>query len=411
MFDVDKWQEIFGSIKRHKLRTFLTAFSVWWGIFMLVILLGAGAGMKNSVEHNFREDSMNTLWIWRGTTSEPHNGLPAGRRIKFDNKDYEQTTDLKEVQFASGRYFLWGEFFITYKEKSLSFDVMCVHPGYQKIENQSMVVGRYVNDNDIKQKRKVCTIGSEVKRDFFGEEEAMGKYLSIKGIDYQIVGVYEDKGDGREDRRIFLPVSIAQQIEGTDELHNITIDLGEVSPEESQKVEEKIRLQMAAKHNFSPKDRNAIHIYNAIEEAQEFRMVFNFISMFIWFVGIGSIIAGVIGVSNIMLIIVKDRTKEIGIRKALGATPGSIISMIVQESVFLTSVAGYTGLVSGLAVVYSIQQIMEQNNIEAEYFRNPEVDVGTMIIAILILVISGAISGLIPAIQAVKINPVVAMKS
>ena len=411
MFDFDKWEEIFGSIRRHKLRTFLTAFSVWWGIFMLVILLGAGNGMQNSVEEDFKEDSMNTLWVWRGNTSEPYNGLPAGRRINFDNKDYEMASEMEEVQFSSGRYFLWGEFFITYKDKSLSFDVRCVHPGYQLLENQSMESGRYINDTDIDEKRKVCAIGTEVKKDFFGDEEAIGEYLNIKGIKYKVVGVYLDAGGDREQRRIFIPVSTAQQIEGTDRLHNITVDIGEVTPEESVVVENKIRRQMAAKHNFSPNDKNAIHIYNAIEQAQEFRMLFSFIKIFIWFVGIGSIIAGVIGVSNIMLIIVKDRTKEIGIRKALGATPISIISMIVQEAVFLTSVAGYVGLASGLGVIYGLQQVMEKNNIEAEYFRNPEVDMTTMIVALLILIVSGAVSGLIPAIQAVKINPVVAMKS
>ena len=193
-------------------------------------------------------------------------------------------------------------------------------------------------------------------------------------------------------------------------VHSLQAEMGDVPFEQTGAIEEKIRQQLQTRHKISPDDRQAIGIYNRAEEVQQFRQLFSFINIFIWFVGIGSIIAGVIGVSNIMLIIVKDRTKEIGIRKAIGATPYSIVSMIVQEAVFLTSVAGYIGLASGLALIHLVQSLMKANNLDGEYFRNPEVDLSTVVIAVVVLVVSGVLSGLIPASQAAKVNPVVAMK-
>ena len=412
MFDKDKWQEIFGTIRRHKLRTALTAFSVWWGIFMLVILLGAGTGMQNSILHNFRDDAANALFIRSGSTSQPYKGLPAGRYIRFDNDDYDMAKEVDGIVHHSGRYYLWGEFFTTYKNKSLAFNIRCIHPGHQMIENTEVTHGRYINDDDINQKRKVCVIGRLVKEGFFEEDEqAVGEYLNIKGLDYLVVGVFNDSGGDWENRNIYLPISTAQLTEGTDRIHNIALDLGDVTFEEAKAIEEDLRVQLAARHKFSPADRSALRIWNKAESSREFNLVFSFINGFIWFVGIGSILAGVIGVSNIMLIVVKERTKEIGIRKALGATPFSIVSMIVQEAIFLTGVAGYFGLACGLGVIYAVQQFMESNNIEAEYFRNPEVNTGVAVFALGVLILSGAVAGLIPALQAVRVNPVVAMKS
>ncbi len=409
--DFDKWQEIFSSLRRHKLRTILTALSVWWGIFMLVILLGAGKGLENSAEHDFKDDAIASLWIWSDQTSKPYKGLPAGRFIQFENSDHGLIDELEGTRYTSGRYHMWGEFFITYQNKSLSFDVQAVYPEHRHIEKPRMLEGRWLNQKDQDLKRKICVIGKHVQRDFFKKGESpIGKRLNIKGIDFQIVGVFEDARD-REMERIYLPVSTMQLVEGTDRLHTIVVEMGDASLEESKVIEDNIRRAMAEQHKFDPDDKQALGMHNGIESYNEFRLVMNFISIFIWFVGIGSIIAGVIGVSNIMLIIVKDRTREIGIRKALGATPGSIISMIVQEAVLLTSVAGYLGLASGIALIFGIQQFMEANNIEAEFFRNPEVNLPTVLAAMAILIISGVVSGLIPALQAVKINPVIAMKS
>ena len=411
MFDFDKWAEIFGTIRRHKLRTMLTAFSVWWGIFMLVILLGAGKGMQNSVEYNFRDDAINTIWMFPDETSIPYKGLPAGRRVRFDNNDFDSAKKTEGVHLSSGRYNMWGEFFITRGDKSLSFSVRTVHPDHQLLENTIITNGRFINEKDIKEYRKVCIIGKLVKEGFFkADENPLGQYLKIKNLDYKIVGVFEDSSGAEEMRRIFLPISTAQKIEGTDRVHSIIVEVGDATVAESEAIEERLLQAFATNHKFSPADKKAVYMFNGVKEYQQFRTIFSFIQSFIWFVGIGSIIAGVIGVSNIMLIVVKERTKEIGIRKAMGATPTSIVSMIVQESIFLTSIAGYFGMFCGLAIIFAIQQFMEQNNIKAEYFRNPEVNIGMILIALFILIISGAVAGLIPALQAVKVNPVEAMK-
>ena len=412
MIDVDKWREIFSSLGRHKLRTFLTAFSVWWGIFMLVILLGAGTGMENSVKHNFEDDAVNSIFIRPGQTSQEYKGLPAGRFIQFDNEDYNAISNIDEkVAHSTGRYFLWGEFFIKYKNESLSYNVLCVHPGHRVLENTEMVEGRYINEADIDEFRKVCVIGVDVVEGFFKDTDPIGKYLNVKGVEYKIVGVMTDANSEYHRRAILLPLTTAQKVEGTDRVHMMMVELGDATLAESQVIEEKIQTELATRLKFSPKDREAIRTFNLAEEFQEFTLVFGFIKGFIWFVGIGSIIAGVIGVSNIMLIIVKERTKEIGIRKALGATPRSIVAMIVQESIFLTSLAGYLGLITGLFIVFGVNSFMVANGIETEFFRDPEVNLGMILVAVMILVISGALAGLIPALQAVKINPVVAMKS
>ncbi len=414
MIDFDKWQEIFSSMRRHRLRTFLTALSVWWGIFMLVILLGMGNGLQNSVEHNFRDDAINSIWMYPGRTTKPYKGLPPGRYIRFTNDDYDLIkSKVPEVEFITGRYYLRGEYNVNYKNKSLSFDVRCVHPDHQVVENTIMTSGRFLNDMDIKEYRKVCAIGKIVAADFFKNgTEPIGEFLRIKGTDYKVVGVFRDEGHENEMRKIYLPVTTTQRVESANErLHQLMVTIGNASVEESVNIENKIRNLLSERHKFSPDDEQAIYIRNGVESFQEFQTVFAFIKGFIWFVGIGSIIAGVIGVSNIMLIVVKDRTREIGIRKAMGATPFSIITMIMQEAVFLTSMAGYFGLLSGFGLIYALNYLIIENNIELEFFRNPEVDFVTVLTALVFLVICGAISGLIPAIQAVRINPVTAMKN
>ncbi len=414
MIDFDKWQEIFSSIRRHKLRTFLTALSVWWGIFMLVLLLGMGKGLQNSVEHNFRDDAINSLWIYPGRTSKPFKGLPPGRYIRFTNDDYDLIkSQITEVEFITGRYYLRGEFDIEYKNKNLSFDVRCVHPDHQVLENTIVTSGRFLNEIDIKEYRKVCVIGKIVAEDFFKNGlDPIGEYLSIKGADYKIVGIFRDEGHENEMRKIYLPVTVAQRVDSANgRLYQIMATIGDASVSESLVIEDKVRKLLAERYKFAVDDDSAIYISNDVEDYQEFQTVFAFIKGFIWFVGFGSIIAGVIGVSNIMLIVVKDRTKEIGIRKAMGATPFSIISMVMQEAVFLTSLAGYVGLISGFGLIYTMNYLMVENNLELEFFRNPEVDFFTVFAALLFLIACGALSGLIPAIQAVRINPVTAMRS
>ena len=413
IIDFDKWDEIFGTIKRHPLRTFLTALSVWWGIFMLIILLGAQSGLENSFEHNFSDDALNSLWIYSGMTSEEYKGLPPGRRINFSTTDYDLLKDdIEGIEHVTGRYYLRGDIIITRGAESLSYPVRCVHPDHAVLENTLMKHGRFINDKDIDELRKVCVIGRRVKDAFYEEnEEALGTFLKIKEIKYQVVGVFDDTGSDREVEMIYIPITTCQSVyDREDRIHQLMATMGNATLSESQKIEREVRSKMASLHKFSIMDDQALYINNGMEDYNEFKTVMNVMKGFGWFVGIGSIIAGVIGVSNIMLIIVKDRTREIGIRKALGATPFSIVSMIVQESVFITAVAGYVGLLMGFGIIYGIDQLMIANDVEIEFFRHPQVSFPVVVTALVLLVICGALAGFLPAMKAVRVHPVTAMK-
>jgi putative ABC transport system permease protein len=407
MIDIDKWREIFNSIQRHPLRTILTALGVFWGIFMLIILLGAGDGLQNGVEYEFRDDAINSMWIRNGTTSVPYRGLPKGRRIEFTNEDYDMLREqFDDIEHLTGRYYLSGDQMTIYKDKRLSFTTRAVHPGHRYLENTLIDAGRYISEQDLKEVRKVAVIGKIVKQDLFGEEDAIGKAIEIGGIVYTVVGTYSDTGGENEMRIIYIPVTTAQKVyAGTNRLHQLMLTTKDLTLEETKRLENKIHAAFAAKHDFSVEDRRAVSIFSAAEEYQNFINLFAAIKIFVWFVGLGSIIAGVIGISNIMLIVVKDRTREIGVRKALGATPYSIISMILQESVLITSVAGYLGLLAGVGVI----SLME--SMEVDFFRNPQVDLGVGLAATLVLVVAGALAGWMPARQAARINPVEAMRS
>ena len=407
MIDFDKWQEILSSIRRHPMRTALTALGVFWGIFMLIILLGAGKGLQNGVEYEFRDDAINSIWIRRGVTSMPYNGLPKGRSISFSNEDYNMLAESFDgVEHLTGRYYLSGDQTASYGDKQLSFNTRSVHPGHQYLENTIMMSGRYINDTDIEEFRKVAVIGKIVQQDLFGEEEPLGKEIAIGGIVYKVVGTYRDTGGENEMRTIYIPISTAQKVyAGTNEVHQIMFTTGDLSIEKVKQLEHEVRAAFARRHEFDVEDRRAIYLSSAIEEFQRFNQLFASIRGFVWFVGIGSIFAGIIGVSNIMLIVVKDRTREIGIRKALGATPYSIVSMILQEAIVITAVAGYFGLLAGVGVISLL------SSMEVDFFRNPRVDIWVGVVATIVLVIAGALAGLMPAMKAARIHPIEAMRT
>jgi len=414
MFDYDKWQEIFQSLKRHKMRTILTALAVWWGIFMLVILLGAGNGLQNSFEKNFSDDALNSIWIYTYRTTLPYKGLKPGRWIIFHNDDYEMLKEVEGVEHITGRYYVSNRNITEYQGKALQINIRSVHAGHQFLENTIMVEGRHINDKDVAESRKVCIIGEIARKELMGKGSgsAIGEYLTIKGTKFKIVGEYTDEGSDNEKRKIYLPITTAQGVFGkSDMINQIMLTVGDATKEETLAMVDNIRTKIATKHKFDIKDEQAIYIRARVEEYEQFQTIFLAIKFFIWFVGIGSILAGIVAVSNIMLITVKDRTKEIGIRKALGATPRSIIAMVLQEAVFLTSIAGYVGLLSGFSIIFSLNYFMESNDIQGEYFYNPEVDFISVLIALVFLVICGTLAGLIPAMKAANVNPIIAMKS
>ncbi len=407
MIDWDKWQEIFDSINRHRLRTALTAFGVAWGIFMLVILLGAGQGLQNGVAYNFEGDALNSLWINTGSTSKAYKGLAEGRRVKLTNDDYDFLIEqFDEINKISGKYFLRWNTIVTYGNKTQTYSVQGTHVDGAFIESLQILEGRYVNQRDLDELRKVAVIGRDVRDEFFPDTDPIGKELKVEGSIYKIIGVFYDQEEGRTMQRLYLPITTLQSVYSEfNHIDELVIDMGSLGFEEMVMVEDAIKRMLSERKLVDPEDRQAIRIWNMAREYKSFMGLMAAIKGIMWIVGIFSIIAGVIGVSNIMLIIVKDRTKEIGIRKALGATPRSIIGMIFQESIFITAISGYLGLAMGIGVLALLR------GMESEFFRQPEINIWIAIAATMILILAGALAGFLPALQAARINPVKAIKS
>lgn len=409
MFDQDKWQEIFSTIGKNKLRTFLTGFSVAWGIFMLIVLLGSGYGLQNGVNNQFRSSATNSIFIRGGSTSIAYGGFQPGRDIQLKNSDYEEIKrNFPLIDHMSSRFFIRGNLTIAYKSKKGTAEVRSVHPDHAFIENTVIHDGRYINQTDIENYTKVACIGTLVKEQLFGkDEDPIGKYIKINGIAFQVVGIFEDEEGDYENRMIYLPITTSQRaFNGQDRIRQILLTTGKASVEESQVMVDNITAMLAKNHTFDKNDARAVSVWNNYEEYKKVMSMMQNIRIFIWIIGIGTIIAGIVGVSNIMMIVVKERTREIGVRKALGATPASIVGLILQESVFITAIAGYLGLVSGVGLLELVSSVMPRS----DFFDRPEVNLGVAVSATVVLVVAGALAGWIPARKASRIQPVEALR-
>ncbi|MBF9236807.1 ABC transporter permease [Hymenobacter sp. BT683] len=411
MFDLDKWQEILGTVQRHKLRTGLTAFGVFWGIFMLAVLLAAGKGFRNGVEKEF-DVAKNSVFVWSQRTSVPYMGLKAGRRLQFTNDDVTALErEVPEAALVLPRASLHGTFTVQYGTKNASFSVNGEYPGYPAVQAVNLTSGRFINTMDITGRRKVAVIGDRVLDVLFGQANPLGRYINIKGSYFQVVGVFKGTGKAEEAERngqtIIVPLTTLQvAFNQTNQVDYFAFIPLTGTP--ASIVETKAKQVLGRQHKVAPTDDRALGSANVEEEFARVQGLFSGITAFSWLVSIGTILAGIIGVSNIMLIVVKERTKEIGIRKALGATPGSIVSLIVQESIVLTAAAGLVGLLGGTALMAGISAMIEGEDIS--FFANPQVDVGVALLAVALLVGAGALAGLLPATIAARVQPVVALK-
>lgn len=416
MFDIDKWQEILATIKKNKMRTFLTGFSVAWGIFMLMILLGSGNGLSNGVANNFMNDAVNAMWIWRGETTIPYQGMKSGRPIQFQNQDQEIVQKVSGVGVSSGRYFM-GNTRYSYLKESGEYTTITCQPALKEVENLILNEGRFINQLDILQKRKVVVIGADIKTALFKDSVALGEYVNVNMVPFKVIGICTEPGSTRN-RNAYMPLSTAQMIfSGSNQLHNLALTINATTLEESRAIEEQIRNVLGRQHKFDPKDEGAIGLYNKLENYIQTMKIFQAIKIFIWIIGVGTLIAGIVGVSNIMLIVVKERTKEIGIRKAIGASPSSVIGLIMLESIMITTIAGYIGLVlgTGLMELINYGMMMQSTGPVSEeqggtMFMNPTVDINIAIYSTLLLIIAGAIAGYIPAKRAASIRPIVALR-
>jgi putative ABC transport system permease protein len=407
MFDTDKWQEIYSTVRKNKLRTFLTSFSVAWGIFMLVILLGAGKGLQNGFEHDFRDDAINSIWIRAGQTSVPFQGMNPGRYLRFENEDFNQlASSLPKIEHKTVRVSLWSEM-MTHGRYNGAFHLRGVHPDHQVLENTIINKGRFLNPYDLAEHRKVVCIGLKVKEELFPTGNPIGQYISIRGINFKVIGVFTDSGGGDEERIVYVPYTTAQRaFNRKNRIDRIMFTTGDASLEETEQIALAARRVLSERHRFAMNDERAVYVRNNNENFEKIMSVLRGIELFVWVIGIMTIVAGVVGIGNIMMIVVKERTREIGIRKALGATPRSIVSLVLQESVVITSIAGYLGMVAGIFLLEYIARILPNTGI----FRSPGVQLQTAIAAVLVLVVAGLFAGFIPAMRAAKIQPIEALK-
>jgi putative ABC transport system permease protein len=411
MFNLDRWQEILDTLWRNKLRSALTAFSMAWGIFMLVLLLGLGNGLSNGVQQGFADDATNSVWIFTGTTSKPHQGMPLGRRVVLANRDIDRADRVPEIDHLTGRFSISNAAGVDPKvsagNKVQSFDVRAVHPDHLYLERSVMVYGRFLNEPDLQQRAKVAVVGVDVAKFLYDEEAVVGRWLQIGGVAYQVVGVFTDEGGEGERAKVYIPISTAQSAySGGDRVNAMLFTVGDSTVAETEQIIEGVRAQLAESHKFDPQDKQALRIRNNVEGFQRFQGIFSMISLFVWVMGACTIVAGVVGISNIMMIVVRERTKEIGIRKALGAHPRHIIGSVVQEAVALTAAAGYLGLCSGVGLLALASSVIPKN----EMFADPSVDLGVALAATAVLMIAGTLAGLFPALAAAKVNPIVALR-
>ena len=408
MLDLDTWQEILETLRRNKLRAILTAFSVAWGIFMLVVLLGSGAGLSNGVQYQFRDDATNSIWMWPGETSLPFAGLLPGRKLQMTNTDRDDlVNNIPGADHVTSRFFIGGSVLVTRGSESGNFDVRAVHPDHQFLEKTIMTDGRFLNELDIAQFRKVCVIGKLVNDALFKKERGIGQEIEVNGVSFRVIGVFTDAGGEGEMEKIYLPVSTAQRaFNGANRINSLLFTVGSATLEESQAIQKEVHRRLATRHRFSVDDPRAVRINNNLVEAQRFLGLMSGIRAFTWLVGLGTILAGIVGVSNIMAITVRERTREIGIRKALGATPRNIIMQVLQEAVLVTSIAGFVGLVAGVVVLDVASRMIG----ESDFFRDPHVDIGTAVQATILLICAGTLAGLFPALRASAIRPVEALR-
>ena len=407
VFSKDSWKEIFDTIKKNKLRTFLSGFTVALGILIFIILFGLGNGLQSSFSMFFTDDQVNTIRIYPSTTTIPYRGYESNRQIKFTNEDVKKIKEnfkvkIEDIVIRNSYYTMFS-----YKQQANTYQVRAVSPGHKSAEKTIIMKGRYLHEGDILNKTKHVVIGRLVEEDLFKKENGLGKYIHEGGNSWKVVGVFQDEGGDREERNLYVPYTTEQKLRNNDEVEQmIVIYDKDMSYDQSLVLERELDGYIKNLKIISPKDNRGIYLSNTGEEQENSRQFASVLQIIISFIGIGTLLAGVIGISNIMVFVVKERTKEIGIRKAIGATPASIIAMILQESIFITMISGYFGLVSAILILNSIGDSL----MEKYFISSPYIETSNAIWATIILIFFGALAGYLPARKAAKIKPIVALQ-
>jgi len=418
MWDTDRWNEIWEALSKNKLRSVLTAFGVFWGIFMLMIMMGSGEGLRNGVQQDFGNRATNSMNLWAMRTSMPYAGFQRGRFIDLKIGDvqvlYNQVEGIDTIA-PRNRLGGWrGSNNVIRKDKTGAFNVYGDYPQYILIDPKVISLGRYINNYDIEEKRKVAVIGQKVMEILYEPgEDPIGTFIQVNGVNFQVVGVFESMLSGNqaeeETQTVFIPFTTFQQA------FNYGDRMGWMSLTAKEnydiaQVEQDVLTELKKIHNVHPEDQRAFGSWNLKERYDQMNNLFNGIKYLALFVGLLTLLAGAIGISNIMLVVVKERTKEIGIRRALGATPWSIVAQILMEALVLTTLAGILGMLAGVWIMEGINTYLESSGMDSGSFRNPEIELGIVVIALIILIISGLIAGIIPARRAIRIKPVDAIR-
>ena len=415
MFDLDNWNEIFATIKKNKMRTFLTGFSISWGIFMFCILLSAGNGLRNGMVQDFGSRAVNSVQYWARPTSMPHQGLPANRRIQLTNNDIELVrTQIPEADIISP--VISTNLAVNYGVRNTNSRFNGISPDFQHIGGITILQGRYINGIDIRDRRKVAVINQRMAEVLFPNQDPIGRMMIAGGLGYTVVGVFEEQTWGQQEVA-HIPYTTAQMLHMARNrgwgVGDVAFTVNNLSTREKNELfAGRLRGRLAELHHFDATDMRPIGIWNQLDNYLQFLGIFNAISAFIWVIGLGTLIAGMVGVSNIMLITVRERTREIGIRKALGAKPSNVLGSILMESVFITSIFGYIGMFMGVGLGELVNTALENMGGDGPMpIANPTIDVSVAIGAMVILIISGVLAGYFPARKAVKISPIEAMRA
>jgi putative ABC transport system permease protein len=408
MFNTDLWHEIFQSINKNKLRTVLSGFTILFAILLFTLLSGISNGLQNTFTSFFVDDAPNIISLRSGRTSKPYKGNQTGKKINFSNDDFQYLKETygDKIQYISGR--VYKNFTGSYKGKKDSYKIRAVHPDHQYLENTKVTYGRFLNKYDIDSKQKNIVIGRLVEKDLFGNKNPIGKYMNLQGISFQVVGVFEDDGGDREEQIIYMPLTTAQSVYSKYKYINDLRFTYNPTMGFNQAIAfgKEVTKDFKERFSIAPNDQRAIRTRNYAEENKKLTQMTFVLGLMVVFIGFGSLIAGIVGISNIMVYIVKERTKELGIRKVLGAQPKSIISLILLESIIITSIAGYIGMVIGIGSLSLIGDSLE------DYFiTDPSVDATTIISAMITLILAGCIAGYLPAKKAAKIKPIVALRN
>lgn len=408
MFDLDRWQEIFSSIRSNVLRTVLSGFTVALGLFIFIVLFGIGKGLQNAFTEGFARDAQNLISIFTGKTTIAYKGLQSDRQVTMNNDDYDflVNSDKEKVGQSAPRY--QSSLLVKYGKESGTYQINGTDPEEKYIENRKMLEGRYLTTGDLLRKQNVAVIGRMVQRDLIKNGSPVGKDLDINGTMFKIVGVFSDDGGDWDERHISVPITTLQQMKkGSDTVSTVYIAYNEkLNPQEAIKYGDELRDRLKARKNVSPDDENGVRVWNNAKNMNDTFMFIAVLTAIVTFIGMGTLLAGIIGISNIMVYIVKERTKEIGVRKAIGAKPGSIVALIVQESVVITVVSGFVGVGVGVLALNLIGDSLEQY-----FIKSPSVGWGTIVMAFVALVLSGLIAGFVPAYRASKIRPIEALRT